>query len=208
MHRCVQPDTLTANLVSFKFTFYSLNFTETNKSTHNLETIRNKSNSCSDYKSIAFKMTTGECTYAAKHKRTSGCRNTIDSNTHTHTRTNVWLLLKQRKIAIYIINTSVSADTQTLRPTLPVMADHTLSVLSSEPLTIRSPLNWRHVITWSSWPFNTFEGEAETDLMTLNPRWHIKYRPAESVCTWLWLCTRGSPVSPFLQLFSIRCCRM
>lgn len=35
------------------------------------------------------------------------------------------------------------------------MADQTLSVLSSEPLTMKSPLNWRHVITWSSWPFNT-----------------------------------------------------
>ena len=40
--------------------------------------------------------------------------------------------------------------------TLPVVADHTLSVLSSEPLTIRWPLNCKQVITWSSWPFNTW----------------------------------------------------
>lgn len=37
------------------------------------------------------------------------------------------------------------------------MADQTFSVLSSEPLTMRLPQNWRQVITWSSWPFSTFE---------------------------------------------------
>lgn len=51
---------------------------------------------------------------------------------------------------ISIINVSVLQ-----RPTFPVTADQTFRVLSSEPLTIRSPLNWRHVITWSSWPFST-----------------------------------------------------
>ena len=56
----------------------------------------------------------------------------VSAKTHTHTHTNTLS-----------------------RPTLPVMADQTLSVLSSEPLTIRSPLNWRQVITWSSWPFST-----------------------------------------------------
>lgn len=39
--------------------------------------------------------------------------------------------------------------------TFPVMADHTLSVLSSDPDTMRLPQNWRHVMTWSSWPFRT-----------------------------------------------------
>lgn len=34
--------------------------------------------------------------------------------------------------------------------TSPVMADQTLSVLSSEPLTMRLPQNWRQVMTWSS----------------------------------------------------------
>lgn len=40
--------------------------------------------------------------------------------------------------------------------TLPVVRDQTLRVLSSEPLTIRFPENWRQVITWSSWPFSSF----------------------------------------------------
>lgn len=44
-----------------------------------------------------------------------------------------------------------------LQLTFPVMADQTFSVLSSEPLTMRLPQNWRQVITWSSWPFRTFE---------------------------------------------------
>lgn len=39
--------------------------------------------------------------------------------------------------------------------TSPVTADHTLSVLSSEPLTIRLPQNCRQVMTWSSCPFST-----------------------------------------------------
>ena len=34
--------------------------------------------------------------------------------------------------------------------TFPLTADHTFSVLSSEPLTMRLPQNWRQVITWSS----------------------------------------------------------
>lgn len=38
--------------------------------------------------------------------------------------------------------------------TLPVRADQTLSVLSSDPLTTRVPQNSRQVITWSSWPFS------------------------------------------------------
>jgi hypothetical protein len=42
--------------------------------------------------------------------------------------------------------------------TLPVTADHTFSVLSSEPLTILFPENCRHVMTWSSWPLSTFGG--------------------------------------------------
>ena len=42
--------------------------------------------------------------------------------------------------------------------TLPVVADHTFSVLSSDPLTIRFPENCRHVITWSSWPLRTLGG--------------------------------------------------
>ena len=41
--------------------------------------------------------------------------------------------------------------------TFPVMADHTFSVLSSEPLTILLPQNSKHVITWSSWPFKTWK---------------------------------------------------
>lgn len=40
--------------------------------------------------------------------------------------------------------------------TLPVTADQTFKVLSSEPLTIRLPQNCRHVITWSSCPFSTY----------------------------------------------------
>ena len=40
--------------------------------------------------------------------------------------------------------------------TLPVTADQTFKVLSSEPLTTRLPQNCRHVITWSSCPFSTY----------------------------------------------------
>lgn len=36
------------------------------------------------------------------------------------------------------------------------MADQTFKVLSSEPLTILLSENCKHVITWSSWPFNIF----------------------------------------------------
>lgn len=50
-------------------------------------------------------------------------------------------------------NPCSASDSVTL--TSPVTADHTLSVLSSEPLTMRFPQNCRQVITWSSWPFST-----------------------------------------------------
>jgi len=40
-------------------------------------------------------------------------------------------------------------------PTLPLTADQTFNVLSSEPLTTLLPQNSRHVITWSSCPFST-----------------------------------------------------
>jgi len=65
-------------------------------------------------------------------------------------------------------------STLPLHPTLPVMADHTLSVLSSEPLTIRSPLNCRQVITWSSWPFSTY-GQFDRFHDPHSPRLHIRY---------------------------------
>lgn len=45
---------------------------------------------------------------------------------------------------------ALSSSTSDPQRTFPVMADQTFSVLSSEPLTMRLPQNWRQVITWSS----------------------------------------------------------
>lgn len=53
--------------------------------------------------------------------------------------------------------------------TLPVTADQTFKVLSSEPLTIRLPQNCRHVITWSSCPFSTYNTDVHIR-DTLTPR--------------------------------------
>lgn len=52
--------------------------------------------------------------------------------------------------------------------TLPVTADHTLSVLSSEPLTMRFPQNCRHVITWSSWPLSTWQPRTQKQQSQFN----------------------------------------
>lgn len=55
-------------------------------------------------------------------------------------------------IYIYINKMKTYTRIQTLIciiNTFPVRADQTLSELSSEPLTMRSPLNCRHVITCS-----------------------------------------------------------
>lgn len=90
--------------------------------------------------------------------------------------------------------------------TFPVMADQTLSVLSSEPLTIRSPLNCRHVITWSSWPLNTFERNRQWLIYaTITNKAKVKW---VSRFIFVFISTMGSRLSPFLQLLSMRCCRI
>lgn len=76
------------------------------------------------------------------------------------------LYLLQKTLSTFII-WCLKADSLTL----PVVADQTLRVLSSEPDTIRLPENCRHVMTWSSWPFNTLGDRIGFTRQFISIRW-------------------------------------
>ena len=56
----------------------------------------------------------------------------------------------------------------------PVTADHTFNVLSSDPLTIRTPSNSKQVTTWSSWPRKYLAGLSGCDLQFISNLWQYK----------------------------------
>lgn len=73
-------------------------------------------------------------------------------------------------LCLHTRNNNQTASVERSELTLPVTADQTFKVLSSDPLTMRLPQNCRHVITWSSCPFSTCKKNVHITFMALHHR--------------------------------------
>jgi len=94
-----------------------------------------------------------------KEKGTPGCNwpmQVHSENGHPNTVREYIRISPLQRPTAYRSERQTTEDKQLANEaTLPLTADQTFSVLSSDPLTILLPQNSRHVITWSSWPLST-----------------------------------------------------